>query len=210
MVSLQDADYAVLASDASQRKLPGTIPPWVNTVDEAWLVDSFIEGELQPVRDYYIDVAPSRKRKTSSLSPLDPEPTPSPAPPAPKKGRPAKRRAPPEPEPEPEIDIELDDDDDMPIEVDDSDDESYVGSDDAGGPVKKDEPSDADIVNVWCLIDELRKWDKKGQLRAQLEDCPRRGIPNARKLYYTYKGFIQRNVPDLRARKPYRKRARVQ
>lgn len=210
-MSLDDADYAVFPSDVAQRKLPDTLPAYVNPVDEAWLVDSFMKGELKPVRDYYIKVALCRERKTSSLSPLEPEPTPSPTPPprAPKKGRPAKRPAPPEPEPE----IEIEDDYDLPIEVDDSDDESYVGSDDAGGHTggpQKDEPSKADIVNVWCLIDELRKWDKKGQLRAQLEDCPRRGIPNARKLYYTYKGFIQKNVPDLRARKPYRKRARVQ
>jgi hypothetical protein len=114
----------------------------------------------------------------------------------------------------------------MVIDVDDSDDESYIGSGDeaddgdgdgtdgdrdraASAPLR--EPTDADISNVYWLVDELLKWDKRGPIRHQLERCSRDvGIPNARKLYYTYKEYIKKNVPDLRARRPYKKRARVQ
>lgn len=227
-VPLHDADYVIVSSDATKRSLPGPAPQWAVVVDEAWLHDSFLNDELQNVRDYFVDLpatpaseavtlaAPSasaspsasmRKRKSSTLFSAEPVEPPKPKSRAPKRPAPA-----PEPEPEEE---------DMVIDVDDSDDESYVGSgdegdeadgdDDTSAPVRKDPPNDADISNVYWLVDELLKWDKRGSIRHQLERCSRDvGIPNARKLYYTYKEFIKENVPGLRARRPYKKRARTQ
>lgn len=231
-VPLCDADYVIVSSDATKRSLPGPVPQWAVVVDEAWLHDSFLNDELQNVREYFVDPpasvpsaqpspvalvasispsAPSRKRKSATLPSAEIE--------SPKatKSRAPKRPA-PAPEPEPE--------EDMVIDVDDSDDESYIGSGDeaddgdgdgtdgdrdraASAPLR--EPTDADISNVYWLVDELLKWDKRGPIRHQLERCSRDvGIPNARKLYYTYKEYIKKNVPDLRARRPYKKRAMVQ
>lgn len=196
-----------MPSEVAQRKVSGPVPPWASVVDEAWLNHSFMRGELQAVREYYVDVPPTRKRKSSALSPPDP-----PAAPKPTKSR-AKRPAPaPEPEPEPDLETDV-------VPDDDSDDESYCATGDEGNSAPSAQvtapsaqvtaPSDADIGNVWFLIDELREWDKQGQLRHQLERCSREGITNARKLYYKYKTYIKTKVPGLQVRKPYTKRARV-
>lgn len=190
----------IVPSEVAQRKVSGPVPAWASVVDEAWLNHSFMRGELQAVREYYVDVPPTRKRKSSALSPPDP-----PAAPKPTRSR-AKRPAPaPEPEPEPDLETDM-------VPDDDSDDESYCATGDEGDSAASAQvtvPSDADIGNVWFLIDELREWDKKGQIRHQLERCSREGIANARKLYYTYKAYIKTKVPDLQVRKSYKKRARV-
>lgn len=242
-VPLSEATYVIVPSRAAQRKLAGPVPPFACIVDEAWLLESFTEGELQNVRDYFVDLStvPSRKRKASSLSLQQESATGTPRaksrakrPVAPLSSERSKRselsdrnadrdpseprrsepREPIEPEEDEEL-IEPEEEEDMQLDpADDSDDESYCASDadeDATAtPANANvTPDDADIANVWWLIDELRQWDKKGQIRHQLERCSREGISNARKLYYRYKNFIEKHVPDLRVRKPYQKRARV-
>lgn len=206
-VPLSQATYVIVPSVATQRRLDGPIPPFAFVVDETWVLDSYIRGELQNVRDYTVDLAPSRKRKSSSLTPVDADPKPV---------RSRARRSAPQPRPEPEPEPEPEQEEaDMSLDVDSDDSYCEESGDEADGgdgaaPSPDLSPSEADIANVWWLIDELRAWDKKGQIRLQLERCSREGISNARKLYYTYKAFVEKNVPDLRVRKPYTKRARVQ
>lgn len=248
---LTAATYVIVSSAETQRSVTGDIPPFACVVDEAWLLNSFMEGALQNVREYFVDPLPhSRKRKSSSLSvlkeprqsasrsssedselsepllvqsKLTPTPHPQPQPSAGSKtgsskgsskavkGKDAERDADPDADAV-DVDWEVMDVDPGLTNNDDSDDESYCTStsaDERDVDVEVVAPSEADMTNVWWLIDELRIWDKKGAIRDILQQCSKKGVPNPRKLYYSYKPFIEKRVPDLRVRRPYTKRVKT-